>query len=78
MTRTFTIGQNRAVFKLSEDGRLRVLWSPSLPLPGSLSPAEWQHYHSGRDAIIAEMAVELVKNGGIATAYCKATWQAES
>jgi hypothetical protein len=76
MTRSFTIGQNRAVFTLSEDGRLKVSWSPNLPGPLSLS--EQQHYNSGRDAIISEMVVELVNHGGIAMAHCRATWQAES
>jgi hypothetical protein len=70
--KTFTVGANRAKMTLSDDGRFRVAWSPHLP--GALSPSDWAHYMSGRNALVQEMSESLVKNDCILRPYDKALW----
>jgi hypothetical protein len=73
MTRTFTIGQNRAAMTLSDDGALRVSWSPHMP-SGDLRASELAHYMSARNQIIFEMAAALARNNCILKAYRHASW----
>jgi hypothetical protein len=70
LERTFTVGQRRAKMELSDVGKFRVLWSPNLP--GALSPSEREHYHSGRNALICEMADTLAANGCLLRPYNRA------
>jgi hypothetical protein len=74
MTRTFTIGHSLAKMELSSDGKFRVVWSPHMPRPGTLSPSERQHYNSARNDLVNSMRDELAANDRVLTACCEAIW----
>lgn len=72
LERVFTVGLNRAKMTLSDDGRFRVAWSPSLP--AALSPSDLEHYMSGRNQLVNEMIELLVKNECALRPYGKVFW----
>jgi hypothetical protein len=73
LSRTYTVGANRATMSLSDDtGKFRVVWSPHLP--GSLSPSDLAHYMSGRNALIAEMRDTLAANDCLLRPYDRVIW----